>query len=87
MKFTALIPVLFLVACQMPDAGSVPEDACGASAYQNLVGAPTAAAENASAPGPVRTFRSGQPITMDYRLDRLNFELDERDRIIRVFCG
>ena len=63
------------------------EDACGASAYQNLVGAPAAAAENASAPGPVRTFRSGQPITMDYRLDRLNFELDERDRIIRVFCG
>ena len=44
MKFTALIPVLFLVACQMPDAGSAPEDACGASAYQNLVGAPAAAA-------------------------------------------
>jgi hypothetical protein len=51
------------------------------------VGAPVAEAHGLSAPGPVRVIRPNQPVTMDYRADRLNLELDARDRIIRVFCG
>lgn len=36
---------------------------------------------------PNRILRPGQPMTMDYRPDRINVELDDNDIVIRVFCG
>lgn len=36
---------------------------------------------------PNRVLRPGQPMTMDYRPDRINVELDDSDRVVRVFCG
>lgn len=35
----------------------------------------------------VRVLRPGQPATMDYRPDRLNLEVDGRDRIVSARCG
>lgn len=35
----------------------------------------------------LRVIRPGQPVTMDYRTDRLNIEIDERERVIRITCG
>ena len=86
MRATLILPALLLAACQAPVAESPSEDACGASELQHLVGEPVEAAESASAPGDVRIIRPGEPVTMDYRTDRLNFELDARDRITRVYC-
>lgn len=86
MKAPLILSALLLTACQAPVAETPSEDACGASALQHLVGEPSAAAEGASAPGSVRIIRPGEAVTMDYRADRLNFELDARDRITRVYC-
>lgn len=36
---------------------------------------------------PNRILRPGQPMTMDYRPDRINVELDDNDIVVRVFCG
>lgn len=35
----------------------------------------------------VRVIRPGDAITMDFRTDRVNFDLDEQDRIRRVWFG
>ena len=35
----------------------------------------------------VRVIRPGQPVTMDYRGDRVNIKLNERDAIVGISCG
>lgn len=89
MRMILIASALLLAACEMPADEPVTEGACGADTLQHLVGAPAAAAEAEaeSRPEAVRIIRPGQPVTMDYRIDRLNFELDENDEIVQVYCG
>jgi Peptidase inhibitor I78 family len=35
----------------------------------------------------VRVIRPGQAVTMDFRGDRLNVEIDERNRVRALRCG
>ncbi|MDQ2701644.1 MAG: I78 family peptidase inhibitor [Pseudomonadota bacterium] len=35
----------------------------------------------------VRVIRPGQAVTMDYRVDRVNIKLNERDAIVGISCG
>ena len=35
----------------------------------------------------LRVYRTGDPVTLDYREDRLNIELDSDDRIVKVSIG
>lgn len=37
--------------------------------------------------GMVRWVRPGQAVTLDYRTDRLNIMLDDKDRIASLSCG
>ena len=65
---------------------------CDAAKAQHLVGRPADAALGAEAQRltgarAVRWIRPGDMVTMDYREDRLNIELDERHRVNRVRCG
>jgi len=62
-------------------------DTCNASAFQDLIGQPRAAVEALEINGPVRIIGRGERVTMDYRPERINFDLDENDRVIRVRCG
>lgn len=85
-----LLPLL-LMAC-VPAPPDVPppmppEDACGASALQSLVGQPASVLQTMRFAGPVRIIRPGMAVTMDYRADRLNIEIDAGEQIIRVTCG
>jgi hypothetical protein len=68
----------------VPDAAS---DTCGASARGSLIGQPATALERVYILGPVRIIRPGDAITMDFSEDRINFDLDATDRIVRIFCG
>lgn len=63
------------------------DDECGAGALQSLVGQPAAVLQTMRFGGPVRVIRPGMAVTMDYRADRLNIEIDARETIIRVSCG
>lgn len=58
---------------------------CPAPAFEDYVGQPfdqvTIQWEH------LRVLRPGDIMTMDYRQDRLNIELDEADVIARIFCG
>ncbi len=64
-----------------------PADACGAGAYQYLVGQPGVLLDGKRFVQEVRVIQPGQPVTMDFRADRLNFRLDGRDVIVEVSCG
>lgn len=67
--------------------------ACDAAPAQGFVGkradeATIAAARDAAgATGDLRVIKPGQPVTMDFRHDRLNVEVDDHDMIVRIHCG
>lgn len=87
MRTTLVISALLLAACQAPVAGTPAEDACGASALEHLVGAPAIAAEEETTPDNTRIIRPGDAVTMDFNPERLNIEIDENERISRVYCS
>jgi hypothetical protein len=64
-----------------------PEEDCGASAFQGLIGQTGEIARLIDLDQPMRVIEPGMAMTMDYRPDRINFELDEDDRIATVRCG
>lgn len=73
----------------VPVAGA---GSCDAQAAQSLVGQPfgdgvRAMAAELSGAGTVRVYGRGDMVTMDYRPDRLNLELDPEEIIVRVRCG
>ena len=76
----------------VPDAGDVAMH-CDATAAQPFVGrhaTQTTLAEAqaaAGATGTLRVIEPGQPVTMDFRADRLNVEVDDGNAIVRITCG
>ena len=80
--------VAVLAGCEETPVAET-EDACGASSYQSLIGQDRAAVTAAGLePGQkVRIYGPGAMLTMDYRADRINVELDSGDRVIKVPCG
>lgn len=60
---------------------------CGAESLQHLVGQPRNAFDEVAVSGPVRILPPGAMMTMDYRVDRLNVELDSDGQITRLWCG
>lgn len=79
------------------DAGEMPVHggtgrACEAARAQMLIGQAASAALGAEAlrlsgAGTLRWLPPGAIVTMDYREDRLNVELDANNRVTRVRCG
>lgn len=78
---------------RQPAPGNGPANAaCKPEAAQSFVGQPgsDALAEQARAAAgasAVRMLKPGQPMTMDYRSDRLNVMLDDAGLVAEVRCG
>ncbi|MCH8686561.1 I78 family peptidase inhibitor [Pedomonas mirosovicensis] len=77
-----------------PEATTAPalSSSCDAEKVQDIVGQAysDALAENArkaSGATTLRIIRPGQAVTMDFRQDRLNLELDAEEKIVRARCG
>jgi hypothetical protein len=62
-------------------------DACGAADRQALVGTSVGTLDPATLPEGHRVIFPGQPVTMDFREERLNVEIGSDDNVARVFCG
>ncbi len=65
---------------------------CDAGRAQALVGRPATSelaveAQRLTGAGTVRWIRPGDMVTMDYREDRLNIELDAQSRVKQLRCG
>lgn len=85
-----LIAVM-LAGCATVAEEPVADGRCDAAPVQDLIGraADTVLldAEKRSGSGMVRVHATGDAVTMDYRADRLNLEVDAANRIIAVKCG
>ena len=89
--------LLLTAACATAptQGGSAPpslEGQCDAAKAQRLVGRPASAelaaeARRLSGAGVVRWLRPGQVITMEYRADRLNIEIDAANNVVSIRCG
>lgn len=88
MKRLTATAVLCLSACVQPPPATPPgADACGAGALQGLVGQPSSVLAAMTFPAPTRVITPGMAVTMDFREDRLNIEVNAAEAIARVFCG
>jgi hypothetical protein len=84
MRKMSLITVLCLAAAP---AWANSEDLCGASGFQGLVGQTGEIARMLELDQTVRIIPPDSAVTMDFRPDRINFELDAEGRIAAVRCG
>ncbi|RCW88791.1 I78 family peptidase inhibitor [Paracoccus lutimaris] len=66
--------------------GTTSVDSCGAAGYAGLVGQTNPTIRVAEGT-PYRTYRTGDPVTSDFSLKRLNFEYDRSGKLLRVTCG
>lgn len=84
----AAIPLVLLAACQTPDATQrPPDDHCGASSRQQLVGTLASELDRSALPKATRIIHPNTVATMDYVAHRLNVHVDKAGRISRVVCG
>lgn len=75
-----------------PPVGGPGGEACAAGPAQRFVGQSSGrarSAQKAAGARELRVARAGQPVTMDFRPDRLTVELGgpRNDRIVSVRCG
>lgn len=70
-----------------PPVASTPGDTCGAASLQGFVG--SVAPQPFPAPGPVRVYAEGDPVTMDRNPQRVNVIVDRanRQRVVAITCG
>lgn len=88
--FVHIAALCVLTACAQPGPPTLPdpaEDSCGGAPHAALVGQDATALERVLIIGPVRVIRPGMAVTMDYRPDRINFEIGQDGRIVRIYCG
>ena len=91
-RFTALLLPVGLVACASYPTPMPGPARCNAGAVQGAVGREAAPREvqnirRRAGARDVRVIRPGQAVTMDFRSDRLNIEVDHRNTVRRVHCG
>ncbi len=91
----AALALVTMVACGAPGiapspAPSLPtadNDTCDGLQYSDLVGQDSTALERVLILGQVRVIRPGMAVTLDFRPERLNFEINASNRVARIFCG
>lgn len=68
------------------EAPAVDGDTCGAANYQQYVGQQSPQI-SLPAGAVFRHYRSGDPVTMDFNGNRVNFEYDRSGKLVKVSCG
>ena len=90
------VPLLALAACTQTPAPATADPAigaqCDATPVQDRIGrmgdaATIESAKAVSGARTVRRYESGSALTMDFRPDRLNVEVDAGGKIVKLTCG
>ncbi|MFN3973277.1 MAG: I78 family peptidase inhibitor [Gemmobacter sp.] len=91
MRLFLIAPALMLAAActvePIPEPMPPASPSCGAEGLQGLVGQRASVLQGMAFGSETRIIRPGMAVTMDYRENRLNIEIDTRERIVRVYCG
>ncbi|KJZ18700.1 I78 family peptidase inhibitor [Loktanella sp. S4079] len=85
-----IIPFFVLLAACAPAAPTLPtvtEDSCNANTYSDLIGQDATALEKVLILGMVRVIRPDDMVTMDFRPERINFRIDDSEKISAIRCG
>lgn len=82
LAFAVLLGLAGCVAAEEPEGAR-----CGADGLQGLVGQDQSVLASMTLPERTRIIKPRQPITMDLSPGRLNIDLDQDGRIVRVWCG
>ncbi|MEO1638046.1 MAG: I78 family peptidase inhibitor [Pseudomonadota bacterium] len=88
MKRAAIL--LFLAGCTAAIAPETPgelPDTCGRAQFADLIGQDATVLERQLYLGMVRVIRPGDAVTQDFRPERINFAINEAERISGVTCG
>ena len=67
--------------------GKANERRCAAAQHRALIGRPIEDIDTDALPRPLRVYRVGSRITMDYRPDRMNVVVGADGRVVKVKCG
>lgn len=78
---------LALAACQEATVAEKPAASCGAEEMSHLMGLQRSQLENIAFTQPYRILGPGDPMTMDYWGDRVNFALNDSGTVMRIYCG
>ena len=71
-----------------PEGSPMPlEDTCGAAPYERLLGQDATALEKVLIMRMVRVIYPDTAVTMDFRAERINFEIGRDNAIARIYCG
>lgn len=82
-----LLTALLMLLPTMTMAQTADPDHCGATGFQGLVGQSGEIAVMLVLDQPKRVITPGSIVTRDYRLDRINFDVNDENQITRVYCG
>ena len=63
------------------------EEGCDAASFERYLWQKEAVLAGVTLPKPTRIIHPGQPVTKDYRPNRLNIHVGELGRIERINCG
>jgi|SRR5471030_263268 len=63
------------------------DDTCGAANYGNLLGKPDSIVNDIHFSQPMRLIRPNQPVTMDLKQERINFDSNDKHIITRIHCA
>ena len=64
-----------------------PEDTCGSTDYAETIGTQHADHDFEKDDRPLRIIPPNSAVTMDYRAERLNVDIDENGLVVRIWCG
>ena len=78
---------LGLAGCQETIVAEQPAASCGADDMSHLMGLQRAQLESIAFTQPHRILGPDDAATMDFRGDRVNFELDDSGTVKRIYCG
>lgn len=84
-RFPFMMALIITPAMSM--AQSDDADTCGAQGLQGLVGQSAEIAQMLVLEQPKRVIFPDTAVTRDYRLERINFDIDDAGQIVRVSCG
>ena len=89
LRFMPIPLMMFLIGCVPATVDTPPptEQSCQASHYETLLWKPQSALDSVELPKGTRVIPHRQPVTMDFRTDRMNITIGKQGRIERVYCG
>lgn len=85
-----LLALILTAGAASAQVAPAANDTCGAGGFEGLIGQTAEILELLEFDRPARSYAEGDPVTLDYLPERINFVVDtdpDAPRIVEVSCG